>query len=205
MIAAFSKKWAAEVGRQLGSTNNEVEVYTYGLEIFLCIVINILTIFFISIVLDVLIQALLITLTIAGIRVYGGGSHLATYSRCLVSGTVIVIGLALLSMVSVPAPVIHGLAILCLLMAFWVIKRWIPAGTEKKSITDPEQQLMQKRKTAATMLIWLLLLSMTIYYSAFDYEFCLILGALAGLFTITPAGYNFSKAIDKACDFNKEV
>lgn len=205
MLASFSKKWAAEVGRQLGSTNNEVEVYTYGLEIFLCIVINILTIFFISIVLDVLIQALLITLTIAGIRVYGGGSHLATYSRCLVSGTVIVIGLALLSMVSVPAPVIHGLAILCLLMAFWVIKRWIPAGTEKKSITDPEQQLMQKRKTAATMLIWLLLLSMTIYYSAFDYEFCLILGALAGLFTITPAGYKFSKAIDKACDFNKEV
>jgi accessory gene regulator B len=205
MLASFSKKWAAEVGRQLGSDSDEVEIYAYGFEVFLCIVINLMAIFFISVVLDVFIQSLLITLTIAGIRVYGGGSHLATYSRCLISGTTIVIGLALLSRVSVPAPVVHGLAILCLLMAIWVIRRWVPAGTEKKSITDYKQRLIQKRKTAVIVIIWALMISVTIYYSAFNYELCLILGALAGLFTITPAGYKLSQAIDSACGFSKGV
>lgn len=197
MIKRLSDRMATAMGIHLQSSEEEIQVYAYGLEIIFCSLSKIVLFFLISALLGIFDYAFLVFLAFAIFRTLGGGVHLKTYSRCLLVGLTFLLFLSKLaslwdysySLLWIPLIAVSILAIVDIVL-------WVPAGTEKKTVTDPQDIMGQKRRTGFFLVIWLICTISLIKMSYPDYAIALILGALGGLFLITPWGYGLFKKLD---------
>lgn len=205
MIKRLSLRLARALGRQLPASEGEIEVYAYGLEIFLGTAVKLLLIVVISLFLGIFWPSLLVVLAFAGFRIPGGGVHLSTYSRCLFIGLTFILALAVLA-ASLPADtgVLKSMLLLVALLAVCTIIVWVPAGTDKKRVTDPGDIRRQKIKTGLFLLLWFAACSLFIHRGQSTCALALISGAAGGLFLVTPWGYRFFSSLDKMLN-GKEV
>jgi len=150
-----------------------------------------------SLILDIFWPVILVLLAFAGFRLPGGGVHLSTYSRCLVVGLILILALAklALTMQMDPESLIFALVVVSF-TAIYTIIRWVPAGTEKKKVTNPAEVKGQKLKTTAFFLLWLITCSLLLFYKQDIYALALVSGAAGGLFFITPWGYRIIHNLD---------
>lgn len=202
MIKTLSMRIASNLGFQLQSSTAEVEVYAYGLESFFNNFFAVVLLFFIAWGLHLFIPTLFVVAAFGLIRVPGGGAHLKTYPRCLISSLSAMLILAKLSTIVQPVEtwtLLLGAA--ALFAGFGVVKAWVPAGTEKKMVTDPAQIKQQKYITSATLLTAILAASWCIYRGFSGQCLAVIMGSMWGLFIITPLGYQLFHILDQGLDF----
>ncbi len=190
MIKNLSLRIARGLGRQLHTSEGDIEIYAYGLEIFLGSAFQLVLLMVISLLLGIFWPAFLALIAFAGFRVPGGGVHLSSYSRCLFASLTLILTLALLAAV-LPANTEFLLLALFLVSAgaVFIIIMWVPAGTEKNAVTDPVEIKNQKIKTLCFFLLWLTACSFLAYYGKNSCALALINGAAGGLFLVTPWGY----------------
>jgi accessory gene regulator B len=196
MLKEMSNRLAVSLGRQLQASNSDVEVYAYGLEIMLGVLVKFAWLIVLAVVFGLLWPVILVSFGLFGFRYLGGGSHLSTYLRCLVFGLTVILGLAWFSTFISNSLIISVLLGISVIWGVMVIIDRVPAGTEKKTITDPEQILKQKLKTFVFMLLWCAT-SWVLLYIGHSLESCaLILGGLMGIFSISTWGYSFTNGLD---------
>jgi len=207
MVKALSITLAQALGSQLQSDKAQVEIYAYGMEILLGALIKLILLIIISLIMNILPFTMLVLAAFACFRIPGGGVHLSTYGRCLSAGLLLILGLAKISeSLFLSAEELLLAVILTGIIAIITIILWIPAGTEKKVFTDPEIIKGQKVKTAFFMMIWLTAISLLMFFNLYDFVLAVVLGALAGLFFITPPGYLIMKRLDNIlAEIGKEV
>ncbi len=190
MIKALSLNIARGIASQLQNNEKHIEIYAYGLEILLGVLINLILLVVMAIPLHILPHTLLVLAAFAGFRLFGGGVHLHTYARCLTVGLIMILGLALTAAILSPGEtIVFVILIGAALLAVVTIICWVPAGTDKKQFTDPEIIQGNKVKTAVFAVIWFLSSLFLIKDQHLDFAFALALGAVASLFSITPWGY----------------
>lgn len=177
-------------------SNSEIEVYAYGLEIILGALIKLALLAVLAVALDLIWPVIMVSLGLFGFRFLGGGSHLSTYMRCLVFGTTVMMGLAWLSTTPPGNTVLLMLLGAGTILSTAVIILRVPAGTEKKVVTDPAQISGQKKKTFVFMLLWGGLALGLLQQGLPAISYALILGGLMGVFSISTWGYSMSNGFD---------
>lgn len=200
MIAAVSNNIASYLGNRLNSSQDQVEVYAYGLQIILGAMIKVVLIVFLAWALNTLTITLALFLFFAAFRCFGGGAHLSTYPRCLIFGTTIIVGLGILSQFYLNITVLKVLFISNFIMAIYACIKWVPAGTEKKQFTDDRVRFLQKIKLLIVIIIWACTVFYLMQLALNTYVLAVILGALGSLLLITPWGYKLLEIIDKLAD-----
>jgi accessory gene regulator B len=205
LIKRLSDRMATAMGIHLQSSEEEIQVYAYGLEIIFCSLSKIVLFFLISALLGIFEYALLVFLAFAIFRTLGGGVHLKTYARCLTVGLILLLFLTKLASTWNYVNSFVWIALIAVsILAVIAIILWIPAGTEKKTITDPQDIMGQKRKTAVFLVIWLVCTVMLIKIGYPGYATALILGAFGSLFMISPWGYYLLGKLDFYLDKSKQ-
>jgi len=201
MVKRLSERLAVNIGKHLRSSEGEVEVFSYGLEVFFSALLKFFLILTLARVLGLFLPALAVLVSISGFRVFGGGAHLSTYSRCLLFGGIVVLGLSKVSMVPIPNNIVSTTLLAAVVLAVIDIIFWVPSGTEKKAITDPVLMKAQKLKTLGFLAVWLFMALAVVWVGNWQYAFALTLGALMGTLSLTPLGYRFTHNLDTAFDW----
>jgi len=188
------------MGHSLQSSEDDISVYAYSLEIIFIGVCQIVGYLMVAACLGFFTPTFLVMLSHTGLRFFGGGYHLKTFSRCLIWSGLFIAGLVWVSMLSWPEWAGWSASAFTGLAAVLAIHEWVPAGTEKKPLTDPAARKKQKKKTLAFALI---LLAVVIILQLNGYSQpaqALITGAVGSLFCISPWGYAFWGSLDHALD-----
>lgn len=195
---------AGNLGIQLQANQDEIAVYAYGMEVFLNNFIELSLLLLLSLFLDIFEPAVLVLGAFMAFRIPGGGVHLGTYARCLLFSLTVILSLAKVSTIIFLSPeLLLVLSLLLALLAVIIIIKWVPGDTEKKPLNDPELIKKQKIKTSISFLLYLLLAVILFWQGNYFYIQALLLGALGGLFLITPWGYRFIAKLDSILDMRK--
>ena len=199
MISAISKKLANSLGTTLMTSAEQIEIYAYGLEIILGAVIKLILILFLAFLLGTLDTTIILFAFFALFRCFGGGAHLSTYPRCLVFGVCLIVGLGYLAQTTISIHALIILSALSLALNIFTCIKWVPAGTEKKYITEPFLRLRQKQKYFLVIIGWCLTLLLLIKLSLSTYGFAVLLGSFGAMLLILPSGYWLLNTIDNLC------
>lgn len=195
MLRELSNQLAVSLGRQLQASNSEVEVYAYGLEITLGMLVKLALLVILAVIFDLLWPVVLVSIGLFGFRLLGGGSHLSTYMRCLIFGLTVILGLAWLSAFLSDMLILLILGISVIWGTGVIIER-VPAGTEKKTINDAGQIAKQKLLTSLFMLLWCLASLRLLHDGQASMGSALTLGGLMGIFSISTWGYSMTHGLD---------
>lgn len=188
---------AGSIGKSLDTTAEQVEVYAYGLEILLGIIVKTTVIIGAGYWLGILDKVLVFLASFTAFRCFGGGVHLSTYNRCLTAGSLIILGLSYLAATADWSQQLTVLVyLLTLLWALFAVVKWVPAGTEKKRFIDKQIINMQKRNMFISILLWTIVMAVLISQALNQLALALVLGGTASLFLISPAGYKVMGSID---------
>ena len=196
-LAAVSNHIAVYLDKNLATDEDNSEIYAYGLEILLGAVIKLFIVFFLGWIFNVLGLTLIVLVTYAAFRCFGGGAHMSTYLKCLLLGTTVVVGLGILSQFNLATHLLSNLAIFTLVFTLFVCLKWVPGDTEKKPITEREIRLRQKGKMAIVLAVWGLTILYLLNNSLNTCALAMILGSISSVFFITPWGYSLLATIDK--------
>lgn len=196
MISSICRKTAEALGRELDANNDQIEVYAYALEILLGTAIKLALIILLAIIFDILITTLIFLFTLAIFRWLGGGVHLSTYLRCLLVGLFLVLGMGYVAALEVDSLYLLCLFLISLFTAVYVIVKWVPAGTEKKRVTEIEKRSRQKRESMYALTVWSIGVFACIYSGFYSYALAAILGSLSSSFLMMPTGYHVIGNLD---------
>lgn len=184
------------MGTQLQVNRDRVEIFAYGLEIILGLLVQLAIILLLSLLMDTLKSTMVCLVAYTSLRYFGGGAHLSTQLGCFVTGVSLILGLGKLATIDVSVEVLTYVSTLALLMGVYNIFRWVPAGTEKKHIKDESIKLRQKKKAFLVLTIWSVITAALIKQELNVYAFAAVLGIHGSLFVVTPWGYRAVKALD---------
>ncbi|MGE5454774.1 MAG: accessory gene regulator ArgB-like protein, partial [Methylocystaceae bacterium] len=196
MVKQISDYIGINLAKQLAYEQPQAEVLSYGMQIVIETTLEVAVLLFIAALLDIVVPTLIVFLVYAGIRTIGGGAHLSTFPRCLTVGCIMIIGFSALSTIPLSAAVNIILILAVVALGTVCIILWVPAGTEKKSITEVKIRKEQKKKLILVYLGWLLGILYLHIYGYQIYEQAAIYGSLVAFLIITPGGYEFFKALD---------
>jgi len=196
-LATVSNHIAVYLDKNLATNQDNSEIYAYGLEILLGAVIKLSIVFLLGWIFNVFGLTLIVLVTYAAFRCFGGGAHMSTYLKCLLLGTTVVVGMGLLSQFNLATHLLAYIATFALVFALFVCYKWVPGDTEKKPISDREVRNRQKRKMAIIIAVWGLIILYLLHHSLNTYALAMILGSISSVFLIAPWGYSLLTTIDK--------
>ncbi len=196
MISSICLTIAEALGRRLEADNDQISIYAYALEIVLGTIIKLALITLLATLFGILNTALIFLFTFALFRWLGGGVHLSTYLRCLIVGLMLILSMGYVATFDIDKIYVIGLYILSILIAVYVIIQFVPAGTDKKQVTEIKKRVKQKKETLSTLIIWCILVLTCICNNLYSYALAGILGSLFSSFFMMPLGYHFIGALD---------
>lgn len=205
MINNLAHNLSRGLGKSINASKEEIEIYAYGIEIILGIIIKFSLVVILASLFGILKTVLVFMFTFSLFRFLGGGVHLSTYLRCLTFGLLLVLGFGYLATIFIPNVIIISLFIATLLIGFLVCIKWVPAGTEKKQVTDPLERLQQKRKFLYTLSLYTIIVTLLLLQGHHTYAQACIYASLLSSFLITPWGYGVINTVDKCFMLFKEV
>jgi accessory gene regulator B len=188
---------AKKLGNSLHSGREQIDIYTYGLEVLLMTLITLAVVFCLAQLLSSTATTLIFLAVFAPFRSIGGGSHLSTYPRCLLFGTCLMVGLGYWAGISIQPYTLLGLLSLTTILALYSIVKWIPADTVKRPITDERIKSRQKLYMLLAVCSWFTIAAILTRYGLLNYALAMVMGALGSIFLIAPWGYWLLEAIDK--------
>jgi len=207
----LSKTLAVILGEKLKADQDQIEIFAYSLEVLLGTVLEIFSIIFLAFLMNIEATTTVCLLVFSSIRFFGGGVHSSTYLKCLFTGNILLLSLGKLATLPISQGLLNSMCLFALLLGIYALIRWIPAGTEKKVITDEPTRLKQKKKVSLLLVFWFVATGLFLKYQVDAYALAIILGIMSSLFLISPLGYGAIKTLDKSINkflilfFGKEV
>jgi accessory gene regulator B len=197
----MSRRLAQELGTLLNSDDNDIEIYSYSMEILILLLATMVCVSFLALLLGSVRTTFAFLAVFAVFRCFGGGAHLSSGKRCVFVSTVMLVAFGYLSCILIPTQqILIILVTVTVLAGQYTIVKWVPAGTDKHNITDNKLRFMQKINMFVSLLIYTIVTFLLITAGSSTFAFALTLGAILSLLLITPLGYNIVAAIDNTFD-----
>jgi|LSQX01.2.fsa_nt_gb accessory gene regulator B len=204
----MSRRLAQELGTLLNSDDNDIEIYSYSMEILILLLATMVCVTFLALLLGSVRTTFAFLAVFAVFRCFGGGAHLSSGKRCVFVSTVMLVAFGYLGCILVPTQqILFILLTVTILAGQYTIMKWVPAGTAKHQITDNKLRFIQKINMSVSLLIYTAVTFLLITAGILTFAFSLTLGAIISLLLITPLGYGIITVIDNAFDIliKKEV
>jgi len=203
---------ASKIASELNYDNDQKEIIAYGTFAFLQMVLSIFLVVVFGYKLKVLKEALLISFTASILRKYSGGVHASSSGICMIVGTIVCIGQALLA-AFVFKPVVKSIemiivGLITFLWAYYIIKKLAPLDSPSKPIIKEEKRIRMKRSSILLLSIYfvIFILNIMLYLTTKNVEFlgyciCILLGIIWQIFTLTKIGYLTIEVIDTSFNY----
>lgn len=194
----WTKDQAAQIAEALGYGEDKRDIIAYGLFALVHTVLAIVVTAIVGVLCGVMIEALILSFTIAILRKVSGGIHATSPGRCLVIGTVVCIVGAFGGRI---LGSIHPLGILLIdgiiyIWAYRIIKAKAPVDSHAKPISNLKKQAFLKKKSlhiltfymVMVMVMSLMSMQMDNHLSLRIYSSCILLGYSWQVMTLIPTG-----------------
>ena len=181
------------------SVEDQIDVYSYGFMVVIGSLVKTTSLVILALVLGILIPSLVIVATFSSFRILAGGYHLKTAERCLIVSLIQFIGSALIVQYTQKYWTyinIYSLFIFCVVIALYIIIKYVPRDTPNKPITDKLQVKKFKRWSFTYLLVWI---SIMIVFTLLNVKIIVIascFGLLLELFSISKLGQKIYKKLD---------
>lgn len=206
-IERASNNIVDKITKQLDLDNEKKEILAYGAFALLQTILSIFVIIVLGIMLNILLEALIISFAISILRKYSGGTHASSPSGCIIIGTIVTIAEALIivcflsQIINLNLILIIGL--FTLMLAFFCIYKFAPVDNPAKPIKSQTKKNKMKRKSFIVLIIYSLIVIMNIFLFCFSgssrfnvYSLCIYGGVLWQIFTLTKTGYLILNKVD---------
>ncbi|MEQ8173566.1 MAG: accessory gene regulator B family protein [Syntrophomonadaceae bacterium] len=199
-MRSLALKAACQLGAYLQASDEEIEVYAYSTEIILVQTVQTSVYIAIAAATGYLLPALLVMTGFSGFRFLAGGPHLNTFLRCLIFSGLTIAVLVVVSLPAWPNYLRYTSEVIMVFTTLYVTYKWVPAGTEKKTMHDPVLRRRQKTKT----LVFIIVLSALLVLLEIKHQDLIIQALLAGVIGsalfIFPWGYKIMLSCDTLLD-----
>lgn len=202
-MRSLALKAACQLGEYLQASDEEIEVYAYSTEIIIVQTVQTSVYISIAAATGYLFPALLVMAGFSGFRFLAGGPHFNTFLRCLVFSGLTVAVLVAVSVPVWPEPIRYVAEVIMLVLTLYVTYKWVPAGTDKKTVRDPTLRRRQKIKTLVFIISFaVLLVLLEIKNQDFIIQ-ALLAGVIGSALFIFPWGYKIMLALDTLLDSSR--
>ncbi len=189
MLKKISAELGAKLGKRLLFEQDRIDILAYGLEILLGVLLKTTILMLFSYWLGIFNTTICCTMSFIIFRIFGGGVHLSTYCRCLVVGLTILLALGKFATINIDIDVLLILLWLVFSVGLFTIVKWVPAGTEKKQVTDKTKRIKLKKQVFGILIVWTSINYLMIQSQYVNYCFANILGSFTSFMLMTPIGY----------------
>lgn len=199
LIEKISNGLAKKISNQLDLDKDKEEIIAYGAFALLQTLWAIFLVVLLGYFCNVLLEALIISVTGSFLRKYSGGVHASSPNRCAVIGAVISVLLAFLGRDMSLAFnikmtfVIDGILIA---ISYIIIFKLAPVDSAAKRIkSDKKRMKLKKMSLILNSLFLCLLILMNYFYYKYDnikylnYSYDIVLGVFWQVITLTPIGF----------------
>lgn len=213
LIEKISNKLAYNIANTLKLDKDQEEIVAYGAFNLLQVFWALLWVVILGLAFNVLVQAIIVTFTIALLRKYSGGAHFSSPNRCAIVGGIISSVLALMIVKTVPlvnAKLIIFIELILLIISYYNISKLAPVDSPAKPITKIEKRKLLRRYSILMFNIMLtIILLLTFLYFRYNSTLFLQWGGLMFIgivwqtLTLTSTGYQFFNKIDETFEIKK--
>jgi accessory gene regulator B len=191
------------LGEELQLDAKDTDAVRFGLETFLGMIINVSIIIGIAWWLGIVPYVLSALVSSSILRLVSGGAHCSTYLRCLILGTIIMLGIGqLATMILISQALLFVLLIFLVVWSGYNIYKWVPADTPAKPIISSAKKKIYRKLSYIYIAVWTVVVS--ILAISREEVAALMLASIGGvgwqIFSITPAGYRFIATIEMLAD-----
>lgn len=197
MIRSISRILADKLGKGQQVSCNDIAIYTYGFEILLEAIIQIVVILALAGILGIFYSCLTFMSIFFIFRWLEGGVHLDCFLGCILFSTILVITMGKISHIKLSLFVLLSLFFITILFSFLVVLKWVPGGTNKKPITNPIDRRKQKIETIWALIFWISIVILCLFSHLYTISMAAILAVFWSSFFVTPIGYRSISLIDK--------
>lgn len=195
MLRSCSQKLSQIIISELGYEKYDKEILEYGFEIMLGMTFKFFSILTVSLVLHTLPETMLSLFAFASVRNSAGGVHCKTYALCYLNGVfMFALNGLIVKHIYIPLNYLIWTNDAFFILSLFITLKWVPAGTEKKVVSD----LFTRRKLKGITIIilgFLFVLTHFFYYMGkFSLLNAVFLGVLEEMFLVTPWGYKMFRA-----------
>lgn len=213
LIEKISNKLAYNIAGVLKLDEDQQEIIAYGAFNLLQTLWALLWVAIFGLAFGVVVEAMIVTFTIALLRKYSGGAHFSSPNRCAVIGGIVSALLALIITVVFPLiniNVIIPLELILLLFCYYNIAKLAPVDSPAKPITKIEKRkLLMKQSILVFNIMITIILILTILYFRYNTTLFLQWGGLIFIgiawqtLTLTSPGHQFFYKIDETFKIRK--
>lgn len=202
-IQVWSYSCANHLALQLKENHEKRRVYYFGLQALIGELVKTVFLVIISLILGTFLPTLLISVFFASLRTLAGGYHMDTYGKCMISTLSIFILAGIFAQHTYLYWETTGLLIFTIAVfasGIFILKKWAPADTPNKPITEPEEIRKFKRLSISYILVWFPLMLVLLY---FKLNICVLSGCMGILLSasiVTPLGYRLFQGLSRSLD-----
>lgn len=195
-IENICEKISDYISRELNFDNDKKSVINYGVFAFVQMVISIALVIIFGFIFNVAIEALIISFTISILRKSSGGAHSKSPERCAVIGTVVSVGMGLIcKYINVSFSFIVLIGSVVLIWSYYIVYKVAPIDSIAKPIKSVEKRKRLKKSSIMILSVYLIAIIINILsylvmknYSLLTYSFCIYMGLLWQVFSLTKCG-----------------
>lgn len=187
MISRISKKLAIKIYKNDYKHLGDLEIYTYGLELILSSIFNMLIIIAFSACTGLAKEMFAFLIFFGILRISAGGYHASTHFMCLLQYTIISFGLIVMAKMIMGFSNLNSIIMVFNLLACVMVFKFAPVDSANKPLSDYEI-IQFKRKSRLTVLAQILVLTILLYFNHDLIYYVLIcsMGILGESITLIP-------------------
>jgi accessory gene regulator B len=203
----ISEKIAQKIAYELKLDKDKTEVIAYGAFAFFQIIFSLILVIIFGIIFGVLIEALILSFSLSILRKSSGGVHASNPNICLIIGTVVTIGMAIIIVhIGSSFNFISAIALggLCFIWSYYIMLKYAPVDSKAKPINKKEKRESLKKKSIMVLTSYLVIVvaMLTGYYltsnnSYLIYALCIYGGFTWQAFNLTIIGHKIMNKIDR--------
>ncbi|TYQ14741.1 UNVERIFIED_CONTAM: accessory gene regulator B [Acetivibrio alkalicellulosi] len=205
-IQTLSYRGADYLMKQKKENHEKRRVYYYGFQIVIGAIVKSILLILVALITQTIHTSITIVVMFSSLRMLAGGYHMDSYGKCIGVSVGLFIIAGTISRYTYSYWSIYAIVtfiIVTFITAVACIIKWAPSDNPNRPITDKKEFIKFKRLSLAYVLVWVIAVTIALYFNFNMYVIAACFGVLLEIFSITPIGYRFFDLIKNG--FNKTV
>lgn len=203
-VEEISSKISNSITKELQLDENKEAIVNYGIFAIMHTALSVGFVIVFGALFNVLIEALIITLTISILRKSAGGAHASSPGICAFVGTVLSVGMAIvIKNINLNVNVIIVISTLIFIWSFIIVYKLAPVDSPTKPIRTEAKRKRLKKSSILILSVYLVIITGNIvgYYATQNvdllvYSGCIHIGLLWQVFSLTKIGHKVLGKLD---------